>query len=491
MIDSPVRLQLYSKLQDPGGGSFLQDATRQLQGSWKRSIRDVGGFWLGTAVWDGPIAEMLDVFQNGLLWEIRETAGGNLTWQGFLAEMTLTLHGQTYHRDWTQLANRVKTIYSKIGANLITNNSCESAVWDAFGTPTVRERSSAWASDGDYSAHIVADAPYDGVEIGVVSVTPGEPYQARITVNIISGTWRAEIYSSDIIDYTEQATAGSAVLYLAIPEDNQVATVGMRLYCTSAGGEIYADAAVLQLSPSRAETSWGGNGASQYEYGLIEYINLMAGMTDEAALALTRSTLRERAWAKVLPPDRVEPPDERTKDKLELTFCGYAFTLRNKHIRQTGSDVSASALISALIGEAQYVSAGSIQSNTLSFHIEDREAYRAWDLIRDVTEAGDISGNRWTCGVYQGRLFDYRQASNELVARVRNGVLLDPAGGPLQGWYATPGMVALNDMPVAWDASGSIQDRSDRAWMSEVEFDLGEYLESGGKGGVSYRRMAL
>jgi hypothetical protein len=486
---SPVRLDLYNAAQN--GGGFLLDATRRLQGSWKRSIRDVGGYWLGTAEWDGDISEMLDVFQNGMQWELRETAGGLETWRGFLAQMELTYRGQLYRRDWTRLANRVKTIYSKVGTNLISNPSCETTVWDAYGTPATRERSNAWATEGSYSAHIVTDAADEGVVIAEpLFVTAGAEYQGHITLYVESGAWRVEVYGSASIDYSEIQGTGAHVLYFAIPPENQITTIGVRLYCVDAAGECYADAAVLQLAPTRAETSWYDNTASQSEYGAIEEVLLMGGMTDAAAVALSRTTLANRAWARTIPPKKIEISDRPDRDKLELTFLGYVYTLRNKHSRVAGEDAAASDVITSLLSEAQFVSAGSIQSNALEYHIDDREAYRAWNLIRDVTLAGDAAGNRWTCGVYAGRRFVYERASASPVARLRGGRVTDPAGGPLQGWFAQPGLVALDDMPHPHDYNSDRPEDGNRyAWMSEVEFDLGEYLE--GLPGITYRETAI
>jgi hypothetical protein len=490
MIRSPVRLTLHNNVQT--GGGFLQDATEQLARTWKRTIRDVGGYWLGTARWEGSPAEMLDVFQNGMQWELRESAGGLMTWQGFLAEMSLTYKGQVYTRSWTDLANRVKAIYSRIGPNLITNNSCEATVWDAIGTPATRERSAAWATEGSYSAHVVTDAANEGVTIQTaIAIAAAQEYQAHVTVYVESGTWRLEIIASDgsVIDFAELAGVGQMVLYVGVPPDAYAAqNVALRLYCTDAAGEIYADAAVFQLAPNRAETSWYPNASSAVEYGVIEHILLQAGMTDTAANALARRYLVDHAWARTLPPATISPDEDADKNRLELTFYGYAATLANKYSQQIGADDAASDIVTAILSEAEFVEVGEIQTNALEYHIDDREAVRHWDILREIAQAGDASGNRWTCGVYADRRFFYRRASDQVVARLRGGRLLDPGGGPLQGWFAEPGLVALDDMPLAYAAiTGQAADGASRAWMNEVEFSLGKFLD--GEGSIAFRQV--
>jgi hypothetical protein len=472
--------------------SFRRNVTPNLQASWRRSIRDVGGYWIGTAQWEGSSAEMLDLFQTGMLLEILETTGGMITWQGFLSEMALTYKGQRYTRSWADIANRVKVVYSLMGTNQITNNSCETTVWDAYGTPTTRAISTTWATKGDYSAHVVTDAANEGVIIQAsISVTSGKAYQAHVTANIISGTWRLEIYNaSGVIDYSDQDTAGQAVITASIGDDNLVSgTVGLRLYCTSATGETYADAAVFQQIATRAETSWYNNTTSQAEYGTIEYIENQIGMSTAAANALAAKLLADRAWAKIKPPTQVATFDRDTSDRLDLTFLGYSATLRNFYTDYGGTEDAASDLITGIIAEAEFVSAASVKSNTLSYYVDDMGDWRGWDLIREITQAGDASGNRWTCGVYAGRKFYYEQASTNSVARIRNGKIVSNGGGPLEGWLAEPGLVAIDDMPTAYDIGARAEDRLNMAWMNEVEWNLGAYLD--GETGITYRQAVI
>lgn len=481
----PLSLTLHNSVQR--GGGAIMDVTRQISATWKRSIRDVGGYWIGTARWDGETSEMLDVYQNGLQWELRETHGGHLTWQGFLAGMSLTVDGQTYVRDWAEIANRVKTIYTKIGTNLITNSSCESSAWAAWGTPSTLERSSAWASEGTYSTHVITDAAEEGVQIqSSITVEARREYQARVTVKIVSGEWRLELADPQaVVDTYVIGEAGEWVMYGMVPETNQATTIGMRLVCTDSSGELYGDAAVFQLAPTRAETGWYQDATSRAEYGTRDMILLEGGLTTAQANARAIKYLAEHKWALTIPPATISPPEKEREDSLHMTFVGYVFTLANRHTQLTGQDIQASAAVSALLAEAsEFVSVGSVQSNTLSVHIDDAEALRVWDVLQTVITSGDASGNRWTGGVYNDRKFIYQLASVLPVARLRGGRLLTLSGGDLEGWYARPGYVLLDDIPRFYDVSGVAQTGS--VWMSEVEFDLGKHLA--GKPAITYKR---
>lgn len=471
------------------GSSF--DVTQNISRSWKRSIRDMGGFWVGTAEWIGSTAEMKDIFENCMMGTIKEVSGGGVTWEGFVAEMMFYYRGNNYTRSWIDLANKVKVVYSKMGNNLITYNSNEvvANLWAAYGSPSTRERSSVWATKGSYSIHVVTDAADEGVTIqSSISVTAGKQYQAHVTINIISGVWRLEIYnSSGIIDYMDQEETGQSVIYVGIlPEDQVSGTVGLRLLCTDATGECYADAAVFQEIADRAETGWAIDENSVTEYGTIEYVESKSGMTDAAANALATKLLKDKAWARIEPPAQIEQVEKGTRDRLVITVLGFVFTLKNFYSDYAGTEDTASVLIREIVDEAEFVRAGTIETNSLSFHVEDSSNVRAWDLIREITEAGDASGNRWTCGVYTDREFRYQQASNAPVARIRGGMILSADGGPLEGWLAEPGLVGIDEGLLAYDINDRPEDRSNASWMGEVEFDLGEYIKGGD--GVKFRK---
>src|SRR5579859_7888082 len=144
--DLPINLTLLDTIKH--GSGQRANMTSRMAAGWRRGIRSVGGFWIGTSPYIATVEEMIELFLYGLAFEIQETIGGLMTWQGFICQMDLTLGGIQYTRKWTDIANRVKAIYTKLGDNLFTNGSVETGPWSAYGSPSTCIQSTTWVSDG-------------------------------------------------------------------------------------------------------------------------------------------------------------------------------------------------------------------------------------------------------------------------------------------------------------------------------------------------------
>src|SRR3990167_2578787 len=304
----PIALNLYESVKR--GGGAIRNVSKQIGETWRRSIRGVGGFWIGTAVYAGdPVDlryELQELFLEGMMREVRETLGGLTTWQGFIGDMTLTLGGVRYTRSLLDRANAVKAIYSRLGDNLFTDGSAESAAWAAYGTPSTREQSTTWVSDGIYSCHLITDGSNEGAQIeSGLAVVADKPYECRVTIKLVTGTWKLEISRGDtgaVLGQASESTAGQRVLRATISDSSTfTGSVTVRLYASLTGAEIYADGAGFQSGPERAETGWYEDAAGEADYGQIEDILLEAGMSDDAANAKAQTELTKRAWPRTLP----------------------------------------------------------------------------------------------------------------------------------------------------------------------------------------------
>jgi hypothetical protein len=449
---------------------------------WQRSIRANGGFWLGEGEMipgKGGVTmdDCLAVFLEGMARRVVERVGGMVTWEGFIAEMDLTLNGITYRRSLLDRANAVRVIYSKVGDNLFSNGSAESSAWSAVGAPTTRERVTSWVTRGTYGMHVVADTD-DGVQIGSgLTIVAGRAYQCQVTVNVESGEWKLAVHRGDNDDELvsiRSAGDGNDVLRSYVGEDNTYAgNVYVNLTAQENGSEIYADAAVFQLQPYRTETRWYTDDDSIEEYGRIEDVLLEAGMTDEAAGARAAKEIAERAWPRSVPPDRYDLNSgsaQFRQDGLSVLFAGYAWTLNWRHALAGGTD-TASNHVSSLVSEAELVSAGSIESNSLSTQVEEKDPILIWDALEEIIDAGDGSGNRWMGGVYADRLFQYEQAPTTVAYHYRNGRLLSIHGGPIEPWFVRPGLVRLDNAPVGPGAiTGNDTDDPRNIFLEEVTY---------------------
>lgn len=500
LSELPMQLNLYESKKRGGGN--LGNVTARMAGTWRHSKRRVGGDWIASARYEGSTDELEEMFYEGLMREVRASVGGILVWRGFCAEVRLHLRGVEYVRSWFEMANRVKVIYTHIGTNQFTNGSAESGAWTSYNTPTTNAQSTTWVTDGTYSDHLVADAANDGATIqGGIAVTAGLYYECRCSVNIISGTWVLEIYREDTgaaLGTCTYGTAGQYVMRCSIGDSSTYAgNIGVRLYCSAAAGEVYADAAVFQEGPCRAETSWYADTASQSEFGVMEEILLKAGMSDAAANALGQLTLDERAWPRTKAPNEfmaLAEGESLGEDWLEMTFVGYLFSTRNRFTTVTGTD-DCDDHISALLGLCEFVTAGIVDANTMQFQIDDQAPLRVWECLRDITLAGDASQNLWQIGLVPHTTpvgsdygVDYRLLGSTPVARYRGGRVYHIAGGEMEPWFLEPGYLYVDDLLSMGpgEISGIAADDPKIMSVDEVEFDAGNWL--GGGSGIRFVR---
>jgi len=270
---------------------------------------------------------------------------------------------------------------------------------------------------------------------------------------------------------------GEKQIRMVIPATNTYAgLVDLRITSEASPGTIYGDSFTFQIAPYQAQTGWAVNLDSIAEYGRMETALLEVAMTSAAANAKVATELAKRAWAKTLPPSEftlltpaaVDPQ----KDKLTLTLHGYAHTIGNKYSLTTGT-AAASAHVNSILGECEFVSAGSITSNTLSFQIDNRAPIRHFQILLDIIKAGDAAGNRWVGGVYADRRFNYGLADNVIAYRYRGGKVWNAAGGEMEPWFAEPGhLLYLDDAPIGPGQGGISSNPEDNphvVFVSEVE----------------------
>jgi len=469
---------------------------RKLAGkSWRRSRRRVGGWWQASATLTASedTDTLTEIFLNGLTREVRESVGSEITWQGFIGDMTLTLDGIQYQRSWGNIHNGKKVIYTRIGDNLFTNGSAESAAWAAHNTPETLEQSTVWVTDGVYSCHISTTTVGgdDGAIIqSPIAVVALKAYSITVAVNIVAGTWRMEVYRTDTNDnlcYTQENAVGDSVMRASIRDDNTYAgNVGVRLFCDTAPGEIYADGAVFQEAALRAETAWLRDTASETEWGTMEDIILAAGMSDAAANGLCATELFEYKHPRTQPPEAFASIDEEAVDQLDIVCYGYVFTTRNKYSLITGS-AAANAHVTSLLAVCEFVAAGVVEVNAMSYQIDTRAPLRQWEILRDITLAGDTTGALWQCGCYNGDLkFHYEPFPTAHQTSYQHGKFINIVGGQMEPWYMEPGLVYLRDLPTGPDSISTFDLHDPHVIVAEeIEFSVADWLANGS--GISLR----
>src|SRR3990172_7570997 len=119
-------------LRDPikhGTKTLLDGSLRILD--WRRSIKRIGGFWSGSGRLFGSEVELSYLFYSGLFGDLLEKDGGLVTWNGYVADMTLKRGIYTQRRSTLDMANSIRVVYTSIGDNLLTNGGAGDGYFDA------------------------------------------------------------------------------------------------------------------------------------------------------------------------------------------------------------------------------------------------------------------------------------------------------------------------------------------------------------------------
>lgn len=473
--------------------SPIWDLTDRLN-SWRHQILDIGGCWHGEGVLLEPKdrqaggrgmsqKEMENFFLSNLGRRIIVSSGGIKHYEGLIVRMEYRKSGQVFKQSLEEIANRVKIIYTKIGAQLLTNGDVETAAWTTVGSPSTIETSTAWFAKGTTSMHIVSAALGDGAEVedsgspAVVTVTANKAYTCSMIVNVVSGTWSLQVQNAaddSILAQTDtDGAAGRTWLQCQIPDTNTVTSIHVRILSSAGSEEIYADGAVLRASPVRSETGWYEDTDSITERGRIEGIFLEGEMTDDEADDIARRERSERAWPRTEPPTRGSLlPTRRASNQLVIGTMGLAFTLGWRHTLVDGTN-QGSNHITALLDESEFIAAsdGFIDTNTTEVLVESSNPVTIWRAVEKVIRAGS-GGLQWTGGVYPNRQFRYGARPTALQYEFSGGAMrYYGGGGEIDPLDFRPGWCLMADMPAApLPAGASIIDDPRRVWLNGTWF---------------------
>lgn len=461
------------------GNAATENVTAAFASTWRRSIRRIGGFWLGTM--EANLADVgrdwaEELFYYGLLREIRERAGGSETWRGAIVKMEYQRGPDTFIKDITLMSNAVKSIYTKIGDNLITNPSGEVTAWAAYNGGTTSQ-STAWVTDGAYSTKIIAASSLQGASIqDIVAVTAGVQYLVRVAIHADSGSWRVSVNRADngqsLCHFSTRSKVGDFAVAMTIDATNTYTGNANFVITAESAGTIYGDAAVFQEAPDKAETSWQMDSNSILEFGRKENILLRGGKSDADANAEVLTELYRWSWPNPTPPprSRTVASMNRGEDKISLTVAGY-WAMLNWLFTTLNGTQTASAWVSAIMAlQPTYVTPGLIETNSMDYFVENRAPLRLGDLLADVALVGDSSGNRWGIGVYEDRRLNYEQIPAELTYFRQNGKLLTIAQSEIEPWLARPGWALWQDLPIGvGQISGLAQHDPRWVFLEQIE----------------------
>jgi len=230
---------------------------------------------------------------------------------------------------------------------------------------------------------------------------------------------------------------------------------------------------------SRTETAYSENTDSSDIFGEINWIESLAGTTTTGATAWRDTHLITHAWprSRIIGGDaRENKTNEPLPDELRITCKGYWDSIGWRY-RETSETDQCDNLITTLVGESEFVTAGRIETNTTSVRVDCFPVPRRLnDLLTEIIDQGDTSGNLWEGGVYADRLFVYEQAETEWTYQLQGGVLLDKGGSPVPLSLVPAGFLLLsNEAPTGWVKPGTSTDWDNPqiGYVDEVEYICG------------------
>jgi hypothetical protein len=445
---------------------------------WRHGTRAVGGNWQAEGEYEGTPDEMRDFFLSNLGLRLAVSAGGIDYWKGPIVRMEYTTKGQTFVRTLEDRANRVKIIYTKVGAQLLTNGDVESGAWTAVGTPSTHETTTDWFAKGTTAMHVVTDAADEGTQAEAgVAISASRAYVCSMIVNVVSGTWTLKVLDGSSNVIAQRATDGAAGrewLQCQIPDTNAETSVTVQLTADDASREVYADGAILRSAPTRSETKWYEDMDSISAYGRIEGIFLEGEMTDTEADNQAQRKLAEHAWPRTRGPERAGTlkPGKAQEDKLTVTAMGMVWTLGWRHALTDGTD-QATNHVTALLDESEFITSASalLDANTAEVLIESSNPVTLWRCLEKVIEVGDGAGATWMGGVYPGKEFRFNARPTAMQYDYSNGRLTAHGGGNVVLLEVAPDWVLNLDMPLEpTEAGAADEDDPRRQFMKEVWF---------------------
>lgn len=413
---------------------------------WQRSALAVGGYDIGSFTLQlGSRAELDNFYNNNLGYRIVEKTAGIITWEGYIVEMRRMQMGTEYlhslHPD--RFHNKVKAIYSY---------------------PSEDDSEAGGAYDYDPSPNSFQDASQDFSDWETLA---GDATYRIVVIN--SDDTRCWGFLGAA--FTTTSTDDSIYVYT----DVELSTAGWN---GDTSGKTVASYTVsnVELAGSRQDTGFTENTDSSAEYGTMEYIINLPGATPEESEDLRDTRLTKFAWprSRAVQSAVIAGDSYRSGDSLHVMVAGFWHTLNWTH-RTSSRVAAASDLITTVVGESEFVTAGRIEDNSLGAKVDcDPIAQRRGDLIERIIEKGDQDGNLWQGGVYADRELIYEQAPTAIDYYMSKNKLLDRARSPiLVPTLVEPGFLLRFDSAPAGSqpiGTSSLWDDPSVGYVDMVEF---------------------
>lgn len=432
---------------------FIANITHLARG-WQRSKQAVGGFWVGSFHIDGAQLvrnRLTDFYNNNLGFIVREyTAGGLLSWEGYIAEMRLILDGVEHMRSLTP-----ENWHNK--ANI-------------YYTYPASEDSEQGALAYDVSAP--NDSFQDqGQDFSDWQTTAGDSlYRIKVTNSDSTVGWA-------FLGATFTTTNTNDSIYCF--EDVERTEEG---WCGTHQGKTPSSYIIerVDLAGVRTSTGWAENTDASDEYGEMQYIETLGSVPGEVATFLRARLQAQYAWPRSRMVGGIIPDSSGSEDRLLVAVAGFWHTL-NWRYYTTSRLAACDDLINTLVAASEFVTAGRIETNEMAAKADcDPIPQRLGDLIENIVNLGDESGNLWKGGVYHSKKLVYEPAPTIVDYTLRGGRLFIKGGAAVNPAQLKPGfLLRVSDIMLAGQPPGtsSVWDDPQVAYVDQVTFIAPDTLQ--------------
>jgi hypothetical protein len=116
-------------------------------------------------------------------------------------------------------------------------------------------------------------------------------------------------------------------------------------------------------------------------------------------------------------------PNSEGMATVEVDVIGYVHTCQWRYSTVSGSTDYASVYLSSLIStDCEFLQAGRIDENTITVELTNKIDQRVWDVLQDIIQKGDASGNPWRFYVGPYRKTHYHLIDVTPLYFIRGGV---------------------------------------------------------------------
>ena len=384
--------------------NFVADLT-EIMPDWSRSIRSMGGYWVGSGTIRGDFKTLQQIYYNWLFYHIEEAAGA-VTWEGIVYEMDFVTGGVTRRISLDDVWNASKAIY--IDGNNEQKETAFSTNDESIALYGRREEVLSFEGLPEDTAELRRDK-YIRQNAWPLS-KPQRLEVGRRNDTFLKMTMCGYVFTANskyVTVASEIDTNQGTLSYLATPDRFSDTGQDFSDYETLSGDAKYS----IRITNDDGTFTWAYLGA--------------ASGSNQIIAAYQDQSLSTAGWN-----------DTNPSGKTPQSYAIYG---------------PVSDYISSLVStDCQYLDVGTIDENLAQVSRLQQAPIRTWDLINDLVDTGG-DNVPWQFCVEADRRVRYQEIDVEPQYFLRDGKFYTSAGSSemVNGWNFQPGIVRDVEYPVA------------------------------------------